>query len=301
MTCWRLIAIAALLAMPAKAEPVAFEYLGVEVAGNLEIAAGKSLAGSGVAILVHGTAGHANMAVIAALQRNLKQHGVNTLAITLSLGLPRRSGMFDCALEHDHRHGDATDEIIAWVEWLQRRGASKITLVGHSRGGAQAALALVERPDAGVAALVAVAPLYQTTTEIAVRYQAAFGEPLQPILDRAMQAIQAGEGDTLLQVPGFLHCKNARVTAAAFQDYYQPDPQHDVIRLLADVTVPSLVLVAGDDELMPSLVGALVEARQNRSLPDKVHVETIEGAGHMLQDLFADEAADRIATFIAAR
>ena len=99
-----------------RAEPVAHEYLGLEVGGNLELVDGKSLAADGVVLIVHGSAAHHRMEMIASLQGNFRQQGINSLAITLSLGLQKRAGMFECKLEHDHRHADASDEIVAWIE-----------------------------------------------------------------------------------------------------------------------------------------------------------------------------------------
>lgn len=51
----------------------------------------------------------------------------------------RGEDMYDCAKPHRHRLVDALDEIAAWVDWLKQRGASDIVLLGHSRGGNQAA------------------------------------------------------------------------------------------------------------------------------------------------------------------
>jgi pimeloyl-ACP methyl ester carboxylesterase len=283
---------------PALAAPVAQEYLGLEVGGNLELAAGKSLAADGAVLIVHGSAAHHRMETIAALQENLKARGINSLAITLSLGLQKRSGMFDCKLEHDHRHADASDEIIFWVEWLQKKGAGRVYLLGHSRGGAQAALAVVERADIGVRGLIAAAPLYQTDAEIDARYAASFGTALQPLLAQARKRVEAGEGDTLLDVPGFLHCKAAKVTAAAFHDYYAPDPQHDILRLLGEITIPTLTVVAGADEVVPGLGAALAVAAQSQRLPENAVVTKIDGADHMFRDLFGDELADRVAEFV---
>ena len=305
MRCWSAAALALALALglaagssSARAEAVSQEYLGLEVTGNLEIAPGKSLAADGAALIVHGSAGHHGAEVIAALQQGLKQRGVNSLAITLSLGAQKRTGVFDCKLEHDHRHGDASDEIVSWVEWLQHKGAAKVYLVGHSRGAAQAALVMVERADLGVRGLVLAAPLYQTPVEIAARYEAAFGQPLAPLLDAAHRLIEAGDGDTLMAVPGFLHCKPARATAAAFFDYYSPDPQHDVVKLLGEIGAPSVVVVAGDDQLVPALPAALAEAKAARRLGPRVEIVTVPGADHMFRDLFGDDLADKVAELV---
>lgn len=296
LACLALLVSAACSAV--RAEPVSQEYLGLEVVGNLELAPGKSLAADGAVLVVHGSAAHHRMETIAALQENLKGRGLNSLAITLSLGLQRRAGMFDCKLEHDHRHADAADEIVAWVEWLQKKGANHVHLLGHSRGGAQAALAIVERPDIGVRGLISAAPLFQTDADIDARYEKSFGAPLRPLLAEARKRVEAGEGDTLLDVPGFLHCKPAKVTAAAFHDYYAPDPQHDIVRLLAELNIATLTVVAGADEVVPSLDAALADAAQAQRLPNTAAVARIEGADHMFRDLFGDELADRVAEFV---
>ncbi len=301
LTLWLFAALLAtsIAILPAAAEPVANEYLGLEVNGNLEMAPGKTLQSNGVVLIVHGTLAHHRMEMIAALQENLKQRGVNSLAMTLSLGLNRRQGMFDCKLEHDHRHGDAADEIVSWVEWLQSKGASKITVLGHSRGGSQAALALVERGDVGVTRLVLAAPLLQLEPELAERYQGEHGQPLAPLLAKARKHVEDGEGDTLLDVPGFLYCRPARVTAAAFHDYYEPDPQHNVLRLLEQISTPTLLILAGDDRIVPGLSLAVTAAQSGNKLGERTEIETVDGADHFFRDLFGDELADRAAAFAA--
>jgi hypothetical protein len=93
------MAVAVMLHINAvQAAPVSQEYLGLEVSGNLELAAAKTLEKDGAVLIVHGSLAHHRMEVIAKLQDNLKTLGVNSLAITLSLGLPKRSGMLDCKL-----------------------------------------------------------------------------------------------------------------------------------------------------------------------------------------------------------
>lgn len=288
-----------LTAWPLRAEPVVAEYLGLEVNGNLEVAPSKSLRSDGVVLIVHGSLAHHRMEMIAALQDNLKKQGVNSLGITLSLGLNRRQGMFDCKLEHDHRHGDAADEIVAWVEWLQSKGASRITVLGHSRGGSQAALALVERGDVGVSRLILAAPLLQSEAELAARFQEQQGQPLAPLLAQARKLVEDGDGDTLLDVPGFLYCRPARVTAAAFHDYYEPDPQHSVLRLLDQISTPALLIMAGDDKVVPSLAASVAAAQSQNRLGARLSIETIDGAGHFFRDLFGDELADRVVAFLA--
>ena len=61
------------------------------------------------------------MEPIANLQDVLTERGFNTLAITLSLGISDRKGIYDCAQPHRHLHTDALDEISAWLQWVGGR------------------------------------------------------------------------------------------------------------------------------------------------------------------------------------
>ncbi len=134
-----LLALIFLLPGNVRAEEVIHEFQGLDLRGNLELADGKSLK-NGVALIVHGTMSHNRMEMIATLQENLRARGLNSLAITLSLGLDRREGPYPCDIEHNHRHLDAVDEIRSWISWLKIAGAKRVTLIGHSRGGNQVAL-----------------------------------------------------------------------------------------------------------------------------------------------------------------
>lgn len=282
-----------------QAEPVHHEYLGLEVTGNLELVPERTLESHGAVLIVHGTLAHHQMELITALQAGLKQRGVNSLAVTLSLGLNARRGMFDCKLEHDHRHADASDEIVAWVEWLQQKGAARVSVLGHSRGAAQAALALVERPDLGVARLVLAAPLMTSQVDIADRYARDTSQPLRPLLDKAHTLVEAGDGDTLIDVPAFLYCRPAKVTAAAFYDYYAPDPQQDALTLLQGIGVPSLIIVAGGDKIAPG-VGETASMLLGRDkLPKTVSIAKIDDADHFFRDFYGDDLADKVAAFVA--
>jgi pimeloyl-ACP methyl ester carboxylesterase len=281
----------------AAGEDVVHEHLGLEMAGRLEIAPGKSLEQDGAALILHGTLAHHGMEIIRDLQANLKERGINTLAMTLTLGLNRRTGMFDCALEHDHRHGDAVEELAAWTEWLISRGARSVHVIGHSRGGAQAALFAVEEPTRISGRLVLVAPSPEPTAgEAEAGYRARFGAELAPLLNQARQREEGGEADALMTVPGFLYCQNARVTAAAFIDYYGSS-RPSLTSLLQGLAVPTLVIAAGADEI----VRDLPETLRRETLPNNVQVDTIDGADHFFRDLFGEELADKVAAFLNAK
>jgi len=289
------MALALVNPLRASAGDVVHEHLGLKLNGRLEIAPGKSLEKDGVALILHGTLAHHGMEIIRDLQANLKQRGVNTLAVTLSLGVDGRTGMFDCAQEHAHRHSDAVDELSSWLEWLEARKAAWVDLIGHSRGGAQVALFAAEQANRISGRIVLVAPLLENTSaeEQASRYEAQFGKPLEPLLAEARTRVERGQADSPMDVPGFLTCPNARVHPTTFLDYYAGS-RRSVPELLNDIGAPTLAIAAGGDEVVPGIVDALSAA----GLPDNVTLTEVDGADHFFRDLFGEDLADEIATFL---
>jgi len=293
----RVLAAAVLLMLwhaPAASEEVVIEEAGLDLIGNLELANGKTLKADGAALITHGTLGHHGMEIIATWQKGLRQRGVNSLAITLSLGLDNRRGFYDCALEHDHRHSDGVTEIGAWVAWLKTQGAPHVALVGHSRGANQTALYASGAPDAIVERVALIAPPAATREEMAAQYRAAFKSELAPLLEQARQLVERDEGETALEGVGFLSCPAARVTAGAFLDYYDNDAARDTPALLAKLPRPVLVLVGDADTVVPGLAAAM----RARPVPANVTFEIIPGADHFFRDLAADDLADRLAPFL---
>ncbi len=290
-----LLVFAFVTATSLRAEEVVIEHQGLDVLGNLELAQGKSLKADGVMLIVHDTLAHHRMEIIAALQELLRERGVNTLAITLSLGLNRRRGMFDCAIEQDHRHDDALDEIETWVQWLKEKGAGKIVLAGHGRGGAQVALYAERKPDKAIRKLVLIAPLAQTFEDAEREYQLRYRKSLRDALSRAEELISQDRADELLEGVSFLECQDPKVTAGAFADYYSASPRFMTVNLLAGVKLPSLI-VTGDQDAPEAGFGA---ASASPTLGASVTVERIPGADRYFSDLFADQLADRIKTFLA--
>ncbi len=232
----------------AHAEEVTAEVLGLDAMGNLEMAPGKPLNGGPVVLFVHDTLAHHRVEVLSAQQELLRERGIASLAITLTLGLNKRHGMFDCSIEQDHRHDDAVEEIAAWIGWLKAKGATQIVLAGHGRGGAQAALYAkkkADKIDKAVTKLVLISPLAQTFESAEADY-AARGRGV--LIERATQASQlAGQGDmaAMMGKVGFLGCQQAKVTAGAFADYYSSSPRLFTPNLLPAIKQPVLV-IAGD-------------------------------------------------------
>ena len=275
--CLGLLLLAA-ISGAVRAEPVQIKPSLLRLNANLELPPGRT-ASDGVIVIVHGMLSWYGQETIAALQKNLKQRGVGSLAITLSLGVDDRRGPRSCDVVHDYALAGAKREVGLWLEWLKGQNTRYVDLLGFSRGGAQVAAISPELPT--IRKVVLMAPTFATAVEQAETYKRAFGHDLEPEVEAARRApLQRRTGD-------FLNCKQALVLNATFLDAYNELPP----RLAARTGHPTLVVVAGKDTVVPDLAS---------KLPSDVKPVVIDGADHFFQDLYGEEAADAIAKFLAA-
>lgn len=275
------------------AEEVTVKQGKMELRGELSLAEDKTLK-DGVILMLHGTLAHNSMEIMQNLGSLLKEKGYNTLGINLAYGIDKRpSAMLDCATEHRHRHEDAVAELDTWMKWLQARGADKITLLGHSRGGNQVAWYAAEHTDAPFQKVVLVAPATWDAENIASEYAERYGKPLAPFLREAEKKVEAGKGDTLMEVPGFVYCEKARATADAIVSYYRNDARKNTPDLLEKIKQPVLVVTGSEDDVVADLPDRLKAVKQAN-----VQVETVDGADHFFLDLYGDELADKVADFV---
>ena len=260
----------------ASAEPVQIKPSLLRLNGNLELPAGKT-ATDGVVVILHGTLSWYGQETIAALQKNLKARGVGSLAITLSLGVDDRQRTRRCDVKHDYALAGAKREVGLWLEWLKGQNARYVDLLGFSRGGAQVAAFAPEFQD--VRRVVLLAPAFATSVEQAEIYKRAFGH------DLAAEIAEARKAPLQQRTVDFLTCKQAPVLNATFLDGYSEMPP----RLASRTGHPTLVVVAGKDEVVPDLA---------KRLPSDVKPVVIDGADHFFHDLYGEEAADVIAKFL---
>jgi pimeloyl-ACP methyl ester carboxylesterase len=282
----------AIAAAAAEAKEVTLRHRGLTLNANLELAAGKTPA-DGVILITHGTLAHRGMKIVVDLQKQLRELGHNTLAINLSLGLDDRHGGYDCATTHRHRYDDAVAEIDAWVGWLRTQGVNRVTLLGHSRGGLQTALYAAERDHASVTAMVLLAPAIRENAEDAA-YRRIHGKPLAPVLEEARKLVDAGKGEAVLEHIGFLTCPDAAVTADTFVSYYGQGLRHDTPDLTRKIKKPTLVVVAGNDNIVVGLDKKVAPLADG----DRVRMKVIDDADHFFVSLFTDEAVEATDAFL---
>lgn len=266
---------------------------GLTVLGNLEMAEGKTLKDNGVALFVHGTLAHKDMDIATAQAELLNEREINILRVSLSLGLDKRTGAYDCAAPHTHKHRDAVDEIAAWVDWLNDKGATDITLIGHSRGGNQVAMYATSQPSSLVTKTVLIAPQTWSQDKEVKDYARRYKTELTPVLEEATHLVKAGKGNTLMKEVDFIYCENTQATAAAFADYYTPDDRLHTPYLVHQMTLNTLVIAADNDTVVPDLPKAMVDIDK-----PNISYSMIEDAGHMFLDFAGEDLADQIAEFI---
>jgi pimeloyl-ACP methyl ester carboxylesterase len=287
-----LLTIAVLL-QGAQAEEVRTRLRGTTLNGELSVAKGKQME-DGVVLLVHGTLAHNKMELIGVLQRQLAARGLSSLAVNLSLGVNDRHGFFDCGRLHTHRYTDAVEEIAAWVGWLKNQGVLDISILGHSLGGAQVAAFAAGNDDPSITNIVLLAPATFDAARVEAAYQARYGVDLAELRARAQKQVVTGGDGAWMPGIGFLTCENATVTAGSFLSYYMPNTARDTPTLLKRMNTRTLVVVAGADALVPELAPAMAALDGTRD----ISIKTIDGADHFFLDLFGEDAADAIASFL---
>ncbi len=293
-TCLFAVTVFAATTVQAETEVVRTKHRGLNLNGNLMLADGKTLE-DGVVLLTHGTFAHNEMELIAALQGAFAEREINSLAITLSLGVDTRSGMYDCGVAHYHKHEDALDEIGVWVDWLSSKGAGDIALMGHSRGGNQTAWFATERASGAIKHVILLAPATWSEQRRDAGYEKSYGTPLEPIFDRASALVEAGKGEELLSDTGFVYCPGTDVSAETFVSYYKDEPRRHTPALLGAVSAPVLVIAGSLD----TTVVGLIDAVEPMADGERITLSVIEDADHFFLDFFAEDAADVVMEFIA--
>lgn len=275
------------------ASNVSQKFKGITLNANLELVSGKVL-GEHIVLMTHGTLAHGKMEIMEQLQDLLKDNELDSLSITLGLGVDNRKGMYDCATTHTHKHTDAVDEIALWVDWLKKQGVKKITLLGHSRGGNQTAWYAAERADSIINKVILIAPATWSEKYAQKNYKERYKKDLNLVLAKAEVMVKSGKGQSVMKNTGHIYCEDTSVTAESFVSYNKPDMRFDTPYLLNKIKQPVIVFAGSKDETVKNLdkkVGPLIKK-------GKIDLSVIDGAGHMFRDLYADDVVDQIVDYL---
>jgi pimeloyl-ACP methyl ester carboxylesterase len=243
-----------------------------------------------IILILHGTLGHKDMEIISSQQAILAERGFSSLAINLSFNVDKRSGFYDCAQTHTHKHTDAITELGLWIDALKQRGTEDIWLMGHSRGSNQVTWYLSLHDEKAIKGLILIAPPAKDPKTFTKAFKKE-GENLNDLLAKADKM----SNDDTMTASLFLHCKNATVNAKTFIDYYKNDQRHDTITMLKSLNKPILIIAGTEDKALPNLP---TKAKALSAAKSNISYAIIEGADHFFQDLYGEDIADEIETLI---
>lgn len=272
----------------AQAETVLLPFKNLSLTGELTLAEGKSLK-DGVILMTHGTLAHGKMETLANLQSVFAERGWNSLSITLSLGIDRRTGFYPCRSIHTHQHTDALDEIGAWINWLKSEGAENFVLFGHSRGGNQTAWFAAERLDPSISHVVLLAPTTWSLGNAIKDYADRYEKLLDRVVKKAEKAIDEGRGGQTIDYISLLYCPCTEATPETFLSYHKPDPRFHTPNLLPQIKVPTLVIAGSADKVVSNLPEAVTPLA---GASNSLSFTLIQDADHFFRDLYAEDIAD---------
>lgn len=174
------------------------------------------------------------------------------------------------------RIDEAPLDLAAWIAGLTERGYRRIGLLGHSLGAVKAIFTLASQPLDGVAALVAVSP-----PRLSYDYfcQTPRGDGFKETFARAQQWVSEGRGDELMLVRFPL---TYYVSAAGFVDRYGPEERYNVLRLLGQVRLPTLVTYGSAEVQGDFAFRGMPEAVEALATPaNRLQVAVVAGADHI--------------------
>jgi pimeloyl-ACP methyl ester carboxylesterase len=278
------------------AEEVTIKDQGLTLNARLDMGDGRKSVDEGVILLLHGTLAHNDMEIMRAMSDLLNEMGYTTLAINLSLGIDNRHGMMACdAVEtHSHKHTDSLREIGLWIDWLKKKGAKKVVLSGHSRGGNQITWYAKENPDPVIEKVVVVAPATWDWKYEVADYEKRYGNSLEKVLASAKEQVERGNGEEIIRPVGFVYCADSGATAATFVDYYTDRPERNTPSIIDQLSMPVLVFAGSEDEV----VKGLIPQTEAKLEPGKVDLIIIEGSDHFFRDLYAEELVEMMVEYI---
>jgi dienelactone hydrolase len=247
-----------------------------------------------IVVLIHDAQGHKDSEAIRRLRQALVERGVSVLAPTLTLGIDRRAGAIDCRLVQGRTLADMVPEVEDWVNYARTTGQRKVFVAGLGLGANLVARYLTVAPT--VVGAIFIDPHGKAEDEHAAEdYEKRYGAPVETILAEAESMMATQRPDKGFDVPGFLNCASARITARAFMSFYAPDPKRDTLSLMPQIKTPVLVLATEP--------GARTNALTRRMADVKAAGETLfqravpKSEGSTAPGVIADQ----IAAFIARR
>ncbi len=200
------------------------------------------------------------------LRVNTRGHDGISTAVT-----PRGGVRLGAAFEvvDDCRH-----DLAAWVEWLARRSAPRIGLVGHSLGAVKCLYALAHEP-LPVCCVCAVSP-----PRLSYSWFCSGPERDEFLADftKAAQLVEQEQGNRIIEVKLPLAMV---ITATGYVEKYGPDERYNFLNFAPSVRCPALVTFgAAEVEGNMAFRAAPEELARLAARRGTLSVATVAGADH---------------------
>ena len=111
-----------------------------------------------------------------------------------------------------------------------------------------------------------------------------------PLVREARARADGGEAGHVLEDVAFLYCDAADTTVRAFLSYYGEDEGVDALDLVAELSLPTIVIAGSEDPLTTSLAPegeALARA-------GRITFVNVDGADHFFRDLYAYDTVEAV-------
>ncbi|MGI6549791.1 MAG: alpha/beta hydrolase [Syntrophomonadales bacterium] len=202
----------------------------------------------------------------ACLNINHRGHDVGTAPDPVN---PRVIGaIFDC-------FEDCVLDIRAMVDFLEKRGANKIVLAGHSQGALKILYALREEKMESVAGVIIMSA--PTSASDIMRFLLR-SHLYEDGLQQAQELAEKGEHDHILVFRGRGNLPYP-FSVRTFLNIYAPDSPTDTVLLAEGFSYPMLA-IRGQYDLPPVPWQLLETVKSKCNDPDLCHIVELEGANH---------------------
>ena len=179
---------------------------------------------------------------------------------------------------------DSGKDIRAWIDFLEKRGKTKVILQGYSYGANKAVSYAVKENDSRVAGLI----ILSGANDTGLMQDILGREKFNSVCIDVKKKISEGKGSELVPDELGVICK---MSYATYSDYLADGGDGDILRyhdlsakswsLLGSIKVPILAIYGSKDKYMkPSAQDAAGAIKTKATSAKSVEIKVVDGAGH---------------------
>ena len=227
-------------------------------------------------LILHGFLQTRDFFTVRRIADALHEDGHSVLLPNLSLGIEQRSQSLACEAIHTHSMEQDRDEIALWVDWLSRRTAQPVTLIGHSIGSLTLLAYLDAYPDSAIDKTILVSLIAFVQGPIAK----------ETPQDKRRAEYDLRRNKRAIRNYRLAYCDRYSTTPDNYLSYLNWDEPQVVDALVGLAQKPSIILGSKDHRLSPAWKPTLQAI--------KADVIEIEGANHFFDHSHEFDLLDMI-------